>query len=199
MIMAKVIKQIQDGDIKSNIVILRSVFGKVGQKYFIQPQKDKYGKYPDCVKRVNSQGDIVLTTKELELENVNLRKTFKGSELEFITVTHPMYEDRESIIILGDHVTLESGTGLVHTAPGHGEDDFNVGKKYGLDVLCPVDSRGFMTEEAGEFAGLFYEEANKVILNRLNEENALLKFCILLRLKVNSPSSSKSFLYAIRF
>ena len=97
-----------------------------------------------------------------------------GTELEGITYKHPLY-DRISPVILGDHVTLDAGTGLVHTAPGHGEDDFIVGKKYGLDILCPVDGRGYLTKEAGEFAGLFYEDANRVILNRLNEENALLK------------------------
>ncbi len=108
------------------------------------------------------------------LENMSVIKRMMGSELEGITYKHPLY-DRISPVILGDHVTLDAGTGLVHTAPGHGEDDFNVGKKYGLDILCPVDGRGFLTSEAGEFEGLFYEEANKVILNRLNEENALLK------------------------
>ena len=79
--MAKGIKNVQDGDVKSNLVILRSVFGKVGQKYFIQPQKDKYGKYPDCVKRVNSQGDIVLTTKELELESRGEAAYIKENEV----------------------------------------------------------------------------------------------------------------------
>lgn len=97
-----------------------------------------------------------------------------GKELEGITYKHPLY-DRISPVILGDHVTLDAGTGLVHTAPGHGEDDFVVGKKYGLEILCPVDSRGYLTKEAGEFAGLFYEDANQAILKRLDEENALLK------------------------
>ncbi len=108
------------------------------------------------------------------LTNMTVVKRMMGSELEGITYKHPLY-DRISPVILGDHVTLDAGTGLVHTAPGHGEDDFNVGKKYGLDILCPVDSRGYLTSESGEFEGLFYEDANKVILNRLNEENALLK------------------------
>lgn len=67
--MAKKVNEIKDGDLKSNIVVLRSVFGKVGQKYFIQPQRDKNGRYPSCVKRVDSQGDIILTTAELEKES----------------------------------------------------------------------------------------------------------------------------------
>ena len=67
--MAKKVNEVKDGDLKSNIVVLRSVFGKVGQKYFIQPQRDKNGRYPSCVKRVDSQGDIILTTAELEMES----------------------------------------------------------------------------------------------------------------------------------
>lgn len=67
--MAKKVNDVKDGDLKSNIVVLRSVFGKVGQKYFIQPQKDSQGRYPKCVKRVDSQGDIILTQAELELES----------------------------------------------------------------------------------------------------------------------------------
>lgn len=66
--MAKKVNEVQDGDLKSNVVVLRSVFGKVGQKYFIQPQKDARGRYPECVKRVNSQGDIILTPEEIENE-----------------------------------------------------------------------------------------------------------------------------------
>lgn len=67
--MAKKVNEVQNGDIKSNIVVLRSVFGKVGQKYYIQPQKDSRGRYADCVRRVNSQGDIILTPEEVKLEN----------------------------------------------------------------------------------------------------------------------------------
>ncbi len=97
-----------------------------------------------------------------------------GWELEGMTYKHPLYE-RISPIILGDHVTLEDGTGLVHTAPGHGEDDFIVGKKYGLDVFCPVDEQGCMTEEAGErFKGLFVEDCNGEVIKALDELEVLL-------------------------
>lgn len=112
--------------------------------------------------------------KEINLDDYKVIRKIPGEQLEGITYKHPLF-DRVSPVILGDHVTLDAGTGLVHTAPGHGEDDFIVGKKYGLDILCPVDSRGFMTLEAGEFAGMFYEEANDAIMRRLDEENALLK------------------------
>lgn len=67
--MAKKVNEVQDGDLKSNVVVLRSVFGKVGQKYFIQPQKDSRGRYADCVKRVDAHGDIILTPAELEKES----------------------------------------------------------------------------------------------------------------------------------
>ncbi|HPJ24506.1 MAG TPA: class I tRNA ligase family protein, partial [Bacillota bacterium] len=97
-----------------------------------------------------------------------------GWELEKMTYKHPLY-DRISPIILGDHVTLEDGTGLVHTAPGHGEDDFVVGQKYGLDVFCPVDEQGNMTAAAGErFAGLFVEDCNGEVIKALDELGVLL-------------------------
>lgn len=113
-------------------------------------------------------------SETLGWEDPQVLEVRKGSVFEGMTAKHPLY-DRSSLVILGDHVTLEAGTGLVHTAPGHGEDDFNVGRAYGLDVLCPVDPRGYLTEEAGEFAGLYYEDANKVIGKKLEDLGALLK------------------------
>ncbi|MCA1029996.1 isoleucine--tRNA ligase [Bacillus timonensis] len=113
-------------------------------------------------------------TKQLEWENVSVNKTLKGSELEHVVAKHPLYE-RDSLVMCGEHVTTDAGTGCVHTAPGHGEDDFIVGQKYGLDVLCPVDEKGYMTSEAEGFEGLFYDEANKVITEKLQEHGALLK------------------------
>ncbi|MBN8191536.1 isoleucine--tRNA ligase [Bacillus sp. NTK074B] len=112
--------------------------------------------------------------KNLEWEDYSVSKKVKGAELERIVAKHPLY-DRESLVVLGEHVTTDSGTGCVHTAPGHGEDDFLVGKKYGLDVLCPVDDKGVMTSEAPGFEGLFYDKANKPITEKLQELGALLK------------------------
>lgn len=111
-------------------------------------------------------------------ENPTVIKSVKGSELEYIVAAHPLY-GRDSLVMLGDHVTLDAGTGCVHTAPGHGEDDFLVGQKYGLDVLCPVDDKGVMTEEAEGFAGLFYDNANKAITEKLEEVGALLKLAFI--------------------
>lgn len=79
--MAKKVNEVQDGDLKSNIVVLRSVFGKVGQKYYIQPQKDSRGRYAECVKRVNSQGDIILTPGEIEKEAKGLAAYIPETEL----------------------------------------------------------------------------------------------------------------------
>ncbi|NLN64489.1 MAG: isoleucine--tRNA ligase [Clostridiaceae bacterium] len=96
-----------------------------------------------------------------------------GSDLEYMVCRHP-FLDRDSLVITGDHVTLDAGTGCVHTAPGHGVEDFEVCKKYdGLEVVVPVDGKGFLTQEAGEFAGLSYKEANKAIHNHLKGTGAL--------------------------
>ena len=99
--------------------------------------------------------------------------TCKGSDLEYIKTAHP-FLDRTSLVIVGDHVTLESGTGCVHTAPGHGVEDFEVCKNYKeLPIVVPVDANGKLTEEAGQFAGLSTEEANKPIAMHLEETGAL--------------------------
>lgn len=108
--------------------------------------------------------------------DVKIVKTVKGAELENVLCQHPFYPERKLVTMLGDFVTTDAGTGLVHTAPGFGEDDFNIGVKYGLDVYVPVDDKGYMTEDTGEdFAGLFYEDANEVSLKKLEEAGVLLK------------------------
>lgn len=111
---------------------------------------------------------------ELDWENTEILREIAGRDLEHITCTHPFY-DRESLVMCGEHVTTDAGTGCVHTAPGHGEDDFYIGKQYGLDVLCPVDDRGYMTSEAPGFEGMFIEDANKAIGMKLEEKGRLLK------------------------
>ncbi len=99
--------------------------------------------------------------------------TILGKELEYIKCRHP-FIDRTSLVIVGDHVTLESGTGCVHTAPGHGIEDFEVCKNYPeLPVVVPVDAHGRLTEEAGEFAGLTTDEANKPIAEHLEKTGNL--------------------------
>lgn len=101
-------------------------------------------------------------------------KKFKGSELEFIVCKHP-FLDRDSLVIVGDHVTLEAGTGCVHTAPGHGAEDYIVCQKYPqLEIIVPVDEKGHLNELAGEFAGMYYAKSNKAIVDRLTELGSLL-------------------------
>ncbi|MEB6035549.1 isoleucine--tRNA ligase [Staphylococcus pseudoxylosus] len=102
-----------------------------------------------------------------------LEKEFKGKELEYVEAQHPFFE-RESLVINGLHVTTDAGTGCVHTAPGHGEDDYIVGQKYNLPVISPVDDKGVFTDEAGQFEGMFYDKANKAITDLLKENGALL-------------------------
>lgn len=118
--------------------------------------------------------DAVCEDLEWNKETIVREKEFKGSELEYVTAQHPFIE-RTSLVILGDHVTTDAGTGCVHTAPGHGEDDYVIGQKYDLGVISPIDDKGVFTEEAGEFAGQFYDKANKTITEKLEEVGALLK------------------------
>jgi isoleucyl-tRNA synthetase len=96
-----------------------------------------------------------------------------GITFDHMEFRHPAFE-RKSIAVMADYVTIEDGTGVVHTAPGHGRDDFFTGVKYGLDILCPVDEGGVLTEEAGEFAGVYYTKCDVVVVDRLRELGALL-------------------------
>ena len=99
-----------------------------------------------------------------------------AKSLEHKRCRHPLIE-RDSLVILGEHVTLEAGTGAVHTAPGHGQEDYDVGMRYGLEVLAPVDDAGRFTAEASLpwLTGMFVEAANKPILEKLAEVGALVK------------------------
>ncbi len=113
--------------------------------------------------------------KTFEIENYEIIAEFKGSDLEGIWCEHP-FLDRKSLIINGDHVTLEAGTGCVHTAPGFGMDDFMVCQNYKeLPIVVSADDKGCMTEDAGEFAGLTYQDANKEIAKKLDETGHLIK------------------------
>ncbi len=96
-----------------------------------------------------------------------------GTVFENMTAQHP-FLDRQSLIILGDHVTLDAGTGCVHTAPGHGAEDYVACRGYDLPIVVPVDSKGYLNEEAGPFNGLYYDKANAAILENLKETGALL-------------------------
>ena len=111
------------------------------------------------------------TLKAAGIEEYETVGSFTGKELEYCKAQHP-FMPRTSLVIVGDHVTLESGTGCVHTAPGYGVDDFEVCKKYPeLGIVVGVDGHGVLTEQSGMFAGLKTDDANKVIGKHLVETN----------------------------
>lgn len=113
--------------------------------------------------------------KEIGIETCELIKEFKGIEIEKLSYEHP-FIDRIGTIITGEHVTIDAGTGCVHTAPGHGQDDYVVGVRYNLPILSPINYKGILTEEAGPYAGLFYEKANKKISEDLLEKDIMLSY-----------------------
>ena len=130
---------------------------KVGDEYYVMAE------------------ELVKTTMETAgIAEYSTDGIFTGAELEGMKTKHPLY-DRPSPIIVGDHVTLESGTGCVHTAPGYGVEDFEVCKKYDdIGILVCVDAKGRQTAEAGEFEGMDTDTANKAIAKKLEENGALL-------------------------
>lgn len=107
---------------------------------------------------------------------LTVKTTFKGKDLEHSTYRHPLFDRESPVVIGGDYVTTESGTGLVHTAPGHGQEDYMVGQRYGLPILSPVDDNGNFTEEAGQFAGLnVLGDGNQAVIDALLSAGSLLK------------------------
>ena len=111
--------------------------------------------------------------KAANISNYEVVAQYTGKELELIKCKHP-FVDRESLVIVGDHVTLDAGTGCVHTAPGHGAEDYIACKNYKeIPIIVPVDGKGYLNELAGEFKGLFYEESNAKIIEKLKEVGAL--------------------------
>ncbi|BBD61726.1 isoleucyl-tRNA synthetase [Nostoc sp. HK-01] len=107
---------------------------------------------------------------------LTVKANFKGKELEHTTYRHPLYDRESPVVVGGDYITTESGTGLVHTAPGHGQEDYIVGQRYGLPILAPVDDNGNFTEEAGQFAGLnVLGDGNQAVIDALTAAGSLLK------------------------
>ncbi len=138
--------------------------------------------YDYCVVHATEKDEYYVMARELVaatmeaggIAQYTISELIPGRELEYLTYTHP-FMDRVSPIILGEHVTLESGTGCVHTAPGHGVEDFEVCMNHypEIPVVVPVDNKGRMTAEAGQFAGITTKEANQAILQHLVELDAL--------------------------
>ena len=134
---------------------------------------------------VECEGEVLFMAKDLlaqvgavcHKDLSNVLGTTLGKDMEFAECVHPFpeYNNRRSLVVMADYVTTEAGTGCVHTAPGHGDVDFETGLKYKLPILCPVDSQGKLTEEAGErFKGMFVFDANIPVLKYLAELNCLL-------------------------
>jgi len=132
---------------------------------------------------VEKDGEVYILAKDLLESTVNDIGWEEGSfstigattgdKLEYIKTQHP-FMDRESVVILGEHVTTEAGTGCVHTAPGHGVEDYEVGNRYKLGVLSPLNNKGVFTNEAGKYAGMRYNKANQAIIEDLQESGSIL-------------------------
>ncbi|MBQ8598836.1 MAG: class I tRNA ligase family protein, partial [Oscillospiraceae bacterium] len=132
--------------------------------------------YEYCLVKANGEYYIMArelidaTMKAAEIAEYEIVGSIQGKELEYMVCRHP-FMDRDSLVIVGDHVTLDSGTGCVHTAPGHGTEDFEVcvNGYPEIEIVVPVDAKGNLTEAAGKFAGLSTDDANKAIAKDLTE------------------------------
>ncbi len=133
----------------------------------------------DLVKAENGETYILAkalteaTLKAAGIESYETIATMQGKEFEFMTAQHP-FLDRKSVVVNADYVTMDSGTGCVHTAPGFGADDYQTCRRYNIDIIVPVDDRGYQTEDAGKFAGMYYAASNEAILEDMKESGALL-------------------------
>ncbi len=121
-----------------------------------------------------AEGLLHQTMQTLGIDTFEIKEKFSSRILEGMKCRHPLY-DRESLLILGPHVTLEAGTGCVHTAPGHGQEDYDMGLKYNLDIYAPVDDAGRFIQEVEFFSGQFVFDANEAVIKKLREMGALLK------------------------
>ena len=120
-----------------------------------------------------AEGLLFACMSAFSVEKYEILATFKAKEIEGLKCRHPLY-DRESVIVLAPYVTLEAGTGCVHTAPGHGREDYETGLLYGLDIYSPVNDQGRFTEDVEYFAGEFVFDANASVNNKLKESGKLL-------------------------
>jgi isoleucyl-tRNA synthetase len=123
---------------------------------------------------VLAEGLLEEVMGKIGVKNYRLLEKFKGAKLEGLKCRHP-FLDRESVLILAPYVTLDAGTGCVHTAPGHGQEDYESGVQYGLDIYSPVDDDGRFTQDVPFFAGQFVFDANQAVINKLKEVGALLR------------------------
>lgn len=118
--------------------------------------------------------DLLGTLREKQILKGEVLLKVPGGNLEGLVTEHPFVE-RQSKVFPGDFVTIEEGTGIVHIAPGHGEEDYELGSKYGLDIYAPVDDKGRFTKQAGELEGQFVFKANEKIIEIMRNNNSLIK------------------------
>ncbi|MEP0758086.1 isoleucine--tRNA ligase [Trichocoleus sp. DQ-A2] len=131
---------------------------------------------PISTKYLLVAADLVERLSTTLSTNLTVKATVPGKDLEHSTYQHPLFDRESPIVIGGDYVTTDSGTGLVHTAPGHGDEDYKVGQRYGLPLLSPVDADGNFTQEAGQFAGLnVLGDGNQAVIDALSQARSLLK------------------------
>ncbi len=121
-----------------------------------------------------AEGLLYVCMDSFGIKDFNILANFKGKELENMEAKHPLY-DRPSVLVLAPYVTLDAGTGCVHTAPGHGREDYETGLEYNLDAYSPVDDEGKFTDDVQFFAGLQVFDANEVVNNKLEELGVLVK------------------------
>ena len=112
------------------------------------------------------------TMKAGGIDSYEVVASFIGSDLEYMKARHP-FLDRDSVLLCAEYVTMESGTGCVHTAPGFGADDYMTCMRYKMDIIVPVDDKGYQTSDAGKYAGMYYEESGDAIINDMQESGAL--------------------------
>ncbi|MBE0448345.1 MAG: isoleucine--tRNA ligase [Actinobacteria bacterium] len=130
---------------------------------------------------IKTDGEILIVAEarvtdvvgEVGIAGYEVLAGFKGAEMEFLKCEHPLFPEKESLVVLADYVGLDTGTGAVHTAPGHGQEDYVTGLKYDLPAPMPVDATGHFTKEAGQFAGMYILNANKAIIEFLKDRNLL--------------------------
>lgn len=132
-------------------------------------------------KNLKSGDQIIVATEMVEnlLQNFNVKKyetvaTIQGKDFELLSAKHPFY-DRNSVMTLADYVTLDAGTGIVHNAPGHGQDDYETALKYNIEILSPVDDNGKYKQSVEKYAGLHINKANKIIMQDMDADGSLIK------------------------
>jgi len=183
------------GEKNVNFVIWTTTPWTLPANYGIAVHKDfEYGLFVAGKDHLIVAKDLKATVEKAIGLELKLKSTAKGSDLEGVRARHP-FLDRDSLVVLGDHVTLDAGTGCVHTAPGHGVDDYTVGLKYGLPVESPVDEAGKFQPGLDGLSGLSIWEGNSIIVDQLTQSGHLLGFSEIEHQYPYGPRSKKPLIF----